>query len=110
MIELEAIEELKYDCGQLGKSIPSDTSWGQSMNAAYGMAIAALEKQISKKPIKSARRDKIEEYNKTFEIFGVPYELCPNCLKNLPVEGIFEVKKEGMRYCENCGQALDWND
>lgn len=28
MTEQEAIEELKYDCAQLGKSAPCDTSWG----------------------------------------------------------------------------------
>ena len=25
--ESEAIEELKYDCNELGKAIPCDTSW-----------------------------------------------------------------------------------
>lgn len=28
MTESEAIEELKYDCNELGKAIPCDTSWG----------------------------------------------------------------------------------
>lgn len=28
MTENEAIEELKYDCNELGKAIPCDTSWG----------------------------------------------------------------------------------
>ena len=27
MTESEAIEELKYDCNELGKAIPCDTSW-----------------------------------------------------------------------------------
>ncbi len=49
MTENEAIEELKYDCNELGKAIPCDTSWGCSFENAYGMAIQALEKQISKK-------------------------------------------------------------
>lgn len=48
MTESEAIEELKYDCNELGKAIPCDTSWGCSFENAYGMAIKALEKQISK--------------------------------------------------------------
>ena len=51
MTESEAIEELKYDCNELGKAIPCDTSWGCSFENAYGMAIKALEKQIPKKPI-----------------------------------------------------------
>ena len=44
MTEREAIEELKYDCNELGKAIPCDTSWGSSFGNAYGMAIQALEK------------------------------------------------------------------
>ena len=39
MTEIEAIEELKYDCNELGKAIPYDTSWGCSFENAYGMAI-----------------------------------------------------------------------
>ena len=48
MTESEAIEELKYDCNELGKAIPCDTSWGCSFENAYGMAIQALEKQTPK--------------------------------------------------------------
>lgn len=43
MTESEAIEELKYDCNELGKAIPCDTSWGKSFENAYAMAINALE-------------------------------------------------------------------
>lgn len=39
----EAIEELKYDCNEIGKAIPCDTSWGESFENAYAMAINALE-------------------------------------------------------------------
>ena len=39
----EVIEELKYDCNELGKAIPCDTSWGESFENAYAMAISALE-------------------------------------------------------------------
>lgn len=45
MIVIEAIEELRYDCNELGKTIPCDTSWGCSFENAYGMAIQALKKQ-----------------------------------------------------------------
>lgn len=51
MTESEAIEELKYDCNELGKAIPCDTSWGCSFENAYGMAIQALEKQEKIKEI-----------------------------------------------------------
>lgn len=44
MTKSEAIEELKYDCNELGKAIPCDTSWGCSFENAYEMAIKALEK------------------------------------------------------------------
>ena len=43
MTENEVIEELKYDCNELGKAIPCDTSWGKSFENAYAMAINALE-------------------------------------------------------------------
>ena len=43
MTENEAIEELKYDCNEIGKAIPCDTSWGESVENAYAMAINALE-------------------------------------------------------------------
>lgn len=43
MTENEAIEELKYDCNEIGKAIPCDTSWGESFENAYAMASKALE-------------------------------------------------------------------
>ena len=44
MTENEAIEELKYDCNEIGKAIPCDTSWGgEYFDNAYAMAINALE-------------------------------------------------------------------
>ena len=83
MTESEAIEELKYDCNELGKSIPCDTSLGWSFENAYGMAIQALEKQIPKKPYK----DNEKEY-------------CPICHRSLfPNE----------HHCI-CGQKIDRSD
>lgn len=57
MTENEAIEELKYDCNELGKVIPCDTSWGCSFENAYGMAIQALKKQIPKKVVRGRKMD-----------------------------------------------------
>lgn len=57
MTENEAIEELKYDCNELGKAIPCDTSWGCSFENAYGMAIQALEKQMPKKVVRDGKMD-----------------------------------------------------
>lgn len=90
MTEREAIEELKYDCEQLGKSIPCDTSWGQAINIAYGMAISALEKQIPKKPIKVDSG--VYDYDFDYE--------CPNCRGNID---------EDEHHCK-CGQTLDWSE
>lgn len=91
MTESEAIEELKYDCKELGKAIPCDTSWGSSFENAYRIAIQAIEKQIPKKP------------QKTFEkLIGV---WC-SCGKYF-VKGYFV---DNPNYCPNCGQKLDWND
>lgn len=103
MTEQEAIKELKYDCEQLGKSVPCDTSWGQSINTAYGMAISALEKQIPKKPV--TKPDKYSDL--------VQHYYCPDCGRYFGQCGIHDVilfNKE--RYCqgERCGQALDWSE
>lgn len=89
MTENEAIEELKYDCNELGKAIPCDTSWGCSFENAYGMAIQALEKQMPKKP----------DFTEDKE-----FALCPCCNG----KGLLNKQK----YCDNCGQKidLDWSD
>lgn len=88
MTEIEAIEELKYDCNELGKAIPCDTSWGCSFENAYGMAIQALEKQIPKKP-------------KERDCIGFDTLACPECKMALY---LYEP------YCDNCGQKIDWSD
>lgn len=111
MTENEAIEELKYDCNEIGKAIPCDTSWGESFENAYAMAINALEeiqqyrtigtpeeckiaveKQRPKKPINPD-----DDYG-TFK--------CPNCNGLIFTEDRFETHK----YCLLCGQKLDWSD
>lgn len=88
MTNQEAIEELKYDCEQMGKAIPCDTGWGMAINEAYSMAVAALEKQIPKKPIRDG------------------LYACPNCHK-LMLQGAFEAKG---KCCKECGQAIDWSE
>lgn len=87
MAESEVIKELKYDCNELGKAIPCDTSWGCSFENAYGMAIQALEKQIPKKP----------DFTEDKE-----FALCPCC------NGKSLLDKQ--KYCDNCGQKLDWSE
>ena len=94
MTESEAIEELKYDCNELGKAIPCDTSCGCSFENAYGMAIKALEKQIPKKVKNSGERIPFEWY-------------CPACGELLCDDGY---KDTDIKYCDQCGQALDWEN
>lgn len=103
MTENEVIEELKYDCNEIGKAIPCDTSWGESFENAYAMAInaleeiqqyrtigtpeecrAAMEKQKPKKPV-------MDGYC-CFE----SYE-CPTCHHDISNE---------QKYCDKCGQKL----
>ena len=96
MTEIEAIEELKYDCNELGKAIPCDTSWGCSFENAYGMAISALEKQIPKKPYHISQVDDNDNANVE----------CPMC--HATTDYAVNVIKRG--YCWKCGQLLDWSD
>lgn len=67
-----------------------ETSFLQNDIKAYNIAIAAIEKQIPKKPVKKS--------------FIIPYEginVCPSCKE--PLGG----KKY---YCCECGQKLDWSE
>lgn len=58
---------------------------------AYGVAIKALEKQIPKKPI----GDGICRY-------------CPVCSGDVGyIDAMAEAK---LKYCNKCGQAIDWSD
>nr|DAE65168.1 MAG TPA: PROTEIN/RNA Complex, archaeal, ribosomal, 50S, protein.0A [Bacteriophage sp.]DAQ69113.1 MAG TPA: PROTEIN/RNA Complex, archaeal, ribosomal, 50S, protein.0A [Caudoviricetes sp.] len=98
MTESEAIEELKYDCNELGKAIPCDTSWGCSFENAYGMAIKALEKQISKKPTPIDYEKYIDVIDNARFLRGAYW--CPNC-KHVVKSGSF---------CKDCGQKLDWEN
>lgn len=58
------------------------------------VAIEALEKQIPKKPIN------VEKH----------YYECPCCKQDLGVsdDDIFVYQNPIKKYCDNCGQALDW--
>lgn len=65
MTENEAIEELKFDCNELGKAIPCDTSWGKSFENAYAMAINALE-EVQK--YRKIEKDLKERYHANVDI------------------------------------------
>lgn len=65
MTENEAIEELKFDCNELGKAIPCDTSGGKSFENAYAMAINALE-EVQK--YRKIEKDLKERYHANVDI------------------------------------------
>ncbi len=79
MPENEAIEELKYDCNEIGKAIPCDTSWGESFENAYAMAINALEEVQQYRAIGTP-----EECRKSLEICKVMVErnITPDDMEN----------------------------
>lgn len=81
MTENEAIEELKYDCNELGKAIPCDTSWGKSFENAYAMAINALE-EVQK--YRKIEKDLKERYHANVDI--------PLLMHHF-IETVFEGKK-----------------
>lgn len=88
MTNEEAIKELKER--YLGMSAYSDREHFQKANQALDMAIEALEKQMPKKVI-------------TANIDGnIELRYCPYCR--------IRFIKAGMKYCGECGQALDWDD
>ena len=75
-----------------------DTDWNWNKDLAlmddeeegiecHELAIKALEKQIPKKPIFTEDKQ---------------FALCPCC----DMKGLTDKQK----YCDNCGQAIDWSD
>lgn len=87
-----------------------DNSCSESDICVYQTAIEALEKQLPKKPEKDGVTDSRGVFHPINGIDGVPYDLCPNCYSNLCTTGMFGRDKERMKYCEKCGQRLDWSE
>ena len=71
---------------------------------------AAVEKQIPKKITHPGCFDNEGVWHTWNGIDGVPYDLCPNCETNLCTDGVFGRDKKKMKYCENCGQKLDFGE
>ena len=61
---------------------------------ALGLAIQALEKRIPKKPI--------ENDTNSFD--------CPCCNYDLKTDTGNPFGDYFLRYCDNCGQMIDWSD
>lgn len=97
MTENEAIEELKFDCNELGKAIPCDTSWGKSFENAYAMAINALEEIEQYRTIGTVEECRAAVEKQTAisrELIEGKY-FCPKCHNLMPYPG----------YC-GCGQKV----
>ena len=88
MTESEAIKILQRDLQiQLeNKSLPDGIE-------AIKIAIQALEKQVPMKVKNSGERIPFERY-------------CPACVELLCDDGY---KDTYIKYCEHCGQKLDWS-
>ena len=104
MTEQEAIKDIQRQLSEINSEDADITLSTESLR----LAIKALEKQIPKKPKKSGVTDSKGVFHATNGINGVPYDLCPNCEINLCTDGMFGGNKNGMKYCKNCGQKLDW--
>mgnify|MGYP006914465183 CR=1 FL=1 len=79
----EAIAEVRFNMSTIGLKESSI----KRIVKARDLAIKALEKQIPKKP----------DFTEDKE-----FALCPCCNGN----GLADKQK----YCDNCGQKLDWSD
>ena len=94
MNEKEAIKYLPSP-----SMLTNDTGGVENMfnkeQIAYNMAIVALEKQIPKKPKFACGFE--------YESSKIGFKVCPNCSKRFEAQMV-------TKYCENCGQRLDWSD
>lgn len=66
-------------------------------------------KQSAMQPRQSGCTDKNGVFHPINGIDGVPYDLCPRCEK-LIANHSFGKRRNFPKYCENCGQKLDWNN
>lgn len=104
MTENEAIEELKYDCNEIGKAIPCDTSWGESFENAYAMAINALKEIQQYRAISTTEECRAAMGKQTAKrprIMGNAM-ICPSCPRCF--------KSASPTYCPSCGQMIDWGN
>ena len=86
MTESEAIKETRFNMSTIGLSNEA----AKRVVEARDMAINSLEKQIPKKPI-----------------FYAHDYYCSVC-NSLVGNNEFEWKR--FKYCDTCGQKLDWSD
>ena len=111
MTEIEAIKETRFNMSTIGLSNEA----AKRVVEARDMAINALEKQIPKKPI--LKHDvsvmHINRGNQPHEWKRLESDNwhCPEC-DSFVGERVYVHSKvhdqRKKRYCDNCGQKLDW--
>ena len=94
MTEIEAIKEFKERIELIEKCYRGEAG---DYKEVLEIGVKALEKQIPKKPINKTRPD---------DYASLAYEncnivVCPDCGRRL------KLKSKG-KYCDKCGQKLDW--
>lgn len=109
MTESEAIEELKYDCNELGKAIPCDTSWGKLFENAYAMAIKALEEIQQYRAIGTVEECRAAVKKQTaMEPIRMGKCTCPSCGTHNEVwKKRRNTLPRDIVYCWHCGQAVE---
>ena len=98
MTELEAIKGLSNLFSEHELTLPCTDSL-----EILHMAVAALEKQIPKKPIKQHEEPTDEEAKELVDLgfCGGDVIRCPNCNEYIVVNEL--------KHCMECGQTLDWS-
>lgn len=121
MTNKEAMEFLKSmaDREATGFACPQgegDVAIWQYHTEALRMGIAALEKQIPKKPVMGyAFAEKMRNAIKKVdpERAEAKTDCCPVCGRSLGVSQYVKTQTGlavGGEYCKRCGQAIDWTD
>ena len=113
MTESEAIKEVRFNMSTIGLSNES----AKRVVEARDMAIKALEKQIPKKPI--LKHDvsvmHINRGNQPHEWKSLESDNwhCSEC-DSFVGERVYVLDRHHdqrkKKYCDNCGQKLDWSD
>ena len=91
MTPQETIETIKIAIAEVEWNYPMEYA------VAFENAISALEKQIPKKPYKVKEHKQSDYY-------------CSVCKRYLGDEMELKYACLQPKYCEHCGQALDWSE
>ena len=101
----QAIEVLTDKNTHIGTTKCLDDTW-EKLQPAIDLAVAALEKQVPKKPLQGEPFywiDSVKVRGRYKDVRKKAYKhVCPTCGKN--------VAKLIDEHCSKCGQAIDWGD